>query len=174
HAVNSQTFPAFRLGALKQPLPGNVRPHVLFYPGFAFIADPASLAGKQEKRITVERNQNVHVAVHDLKIRNIANSAFKAGVFISTDEQRIDLFRSHRSANVGVTPLDFLTTHHELISLEQKRNLLRLARKHKTKGTNSNTSAADPHSSERIHFRHIDQRLNRNLLALLITFAARR
>src|SRR6185437_5771882 len=49
-------------------------------------------------------------------------------------------FRSHCSANVGVTALDFLVTHHELIFL-QKKVPADLARNHKTERNNSNSRA---------------------------------
>ncbi|PYR87231.1 MAG: hypothetical protein DMG18_00340 [Acidobacteria bacterium] len=100
HSIHADAFPSLGFRAFPQPLSGNVRPNLLLHLRFCLVSDPSRLARKNENRFAVEGNQDVSIAVHDLKIGNVANRAFETGVLASANDQRINIL-------VSVSPLQF-------------------------------------------------------------------
>ena len=64
-------------------------------------------AGKTQSWIALERNHRINVAVHDFEAGDVADGAFKAGVFVAADDERVEIFFGHGLARVFVAAVDF-------------------------------------------------------------------
>jgi hypothetical protein len=83
---------------------------MILHPRFALVANPARLARKHERGLAFEREQDVHVAVHDLESRHVEHRAFEPRILVSAHQQGIQIFLGHARAHVPVPTLDFFLT----------------------------------------------------------------
>ena len=85
---------------------------MILYPWLALIADPARFARKYQRRLALERKQNVHVAVNNLEPRHVKHCALEAGVLVAADQQRVQSGLLHVRADVLVPSFNFFLTWH--------------------------------------------------------------
>ena len=108
HAVDANAFPFALLGTFADPTPWNIRPDLVFNPGLRLVANPARLAREYQRGFVFQREQHVNISMHDLEPRRIEHGAFKTGVLIAANDERVDSRRSHARSNVLVAALDFV------------------------------------------------------------------
>ena len=106
-SVHGDALPAFIVGALAQPAAGNLGPDFFLHERLLLVADPARLLREDQRRIALQRDENIHVAMNDLEARGVEDSAFEAGILVAADDERVDILFAHGGADVGVAAIGF-------------------------------------------------------------------
>ena len=75
-------------------------------PGLGVVADPARLAWEDDRRVPVDRQDDVRVAMKDPKAREVADGTLEAGVLGARDDHGVEAVGGGSLANVGVAALD--------------------------------------------------------------------
>ncbi len=109
-AVDGDALPACVLGALAQPAAGNVGPDFFLHERLLLVADPAGFLREDQRRLALQRDQDVDVAMNDLEARGVEDRAFESGVLIAANDERVDILLAHGGADVVVAALDFRWT----------------------------------------------------------------
>ena len=91
HAEDADALPFALDGAIAQPLAGNVGPDLIFHPRLFLVADPAGFAGKNERRLAFERDDDVNVAMNDFESGGVEDRAFESGVLVAADDERVEI-----------------------------------------------------------------------------------
>src|SRR3954469_13773386 len=66
------------------------------------LADVAGLGGEDDRRVALEREQDVRVAVHDREAAHVRDGALEAAVLGAAHEHRVEAIARERFAYVGV------------------------------------------------------------------------
>ncbi len=112
HAVHTEPLPSPFDASIADPLPRHLRPNLLPHPRLALVANPARFSRKHQRRLAVQRKQHVHVAMDDLKTRQVEHRALETCVLVSADQQCIQAFLLHLRPDVLVPALHFLLARH--------------------------------------------------------------
>ena len=106
----------------------------LLHPRLAVVADPARLAREDDRRVAVDRHDDVGVAVEDAEARQVADGALEARVLGAGDDDRVDAGRLRGLPNVGVALLD--------LGLRRRAHSLRLLSSPLTSAVSARLSGA--------------------------------
>src|SRR5580704_18026429 len=107
HAINADSLPSEFPYPLRDPLAGNIGPHMLFHPRFDFVADPTGLPRKHQGGFAFERQHCVDVAINNFKTGDVQDSTFETRILIAADDERVETGTLHGSADVFVATIDF-------------------------------------------------------------------
>ena len=72
---------------------------LLLDPRLAVVADPAGLLREDDRRVALDRHDDVGVAVQDPEAGEVANRALEARVLGAGDDDRVDVVRLRGLAN---------------------------------------------------------------------------
>ena len=99
HVVEPVDADALASHAVREPVAGLVDEHLVLDPRRAVLADVARLAREDDRRLALERQQHVGVAVHDHEARHVRDRALEAGVLVARDDHRVEAVARHRLAD---------------------------------------------------------------------------
>ena len=88
---------------VREPLARPVGEDLLGDLGVAVLADVARLRGEDDRRISLERHEDVGVAVDDLEAGEVGDRALEAGVLGSADERGVETVPLERLAHTRVS-----------------------------------------------------------------------
>ena len=76
--------------------------------GVAVLADVARLAREDDRRVAVDRDEDVGVAVHDRETAHVRHGTLEAGVLRAADERRVEPVALERRADVRMPAPHFV------------------------------------------------------------------
>ena len=77
------------------------------------LAHVPGLGREDDERLAVGRDDDVGVAMDDLEPRQVRDGALEPGVLAARDDERVELVRRHRRADVGVAAIQLYSEVHE-------------------------------------------------------------
>ena len=99
HVVEAVDADALAAHLIGEPLAGAVDEHLLVDPRRAVLADVARLAREDDRRLAVDRQQHVGVAVHDHEAAEIRHRALEAGVLVAAHDHGVEAVARRRLAD---------------------------------------------------------------------------
>ena len=95
---------------IAEPLARDLGPYVILYPGLRLVADPARFSRKNKCRFTLQWEEDIHIAVDDLKTGHIKDRALKPGVLVPAHQERIQFRLLHVGADILIAPFNLFLT----------------------------------------------------------------
>ena len=77
------------------------------------LAHVARLAGKDDRRLALARQEHIGVAVHDREPGQVGDGPLEAGVLGSAHDDGLDSVLVHRLAHEGIAALHVRPAHHD-------------------------------------------------------------
>ena len=111
-AEDADPLPRPVADAVAEPLARPVDEDLLFDPGRAVLADIACLAGEDDRRLAVERQEDVGVAVDDHEAGQVRHGALEARVLVARHDRRVEPVAGERLPDPPVPPLDLRLIRH--------------------------------------------------------------
>src|SRR5581483_4108839 len=96
------------------PLARVLREDLVLDPGLRVVADPARLLREDDRRLALERQDDVGVAVQDPEAGEVADGSLEARVLRAGDDDGVEAVLRRLLADVRVPPLDLRLARHAL------------------------------------------------------------
>ena len=93
---------------LREPLAGPVDELLLLDPGRGVLADVARLGREDDRRLAVDRQQDIGVAVHDHEAAEIRHGTLEAGVLVAAHDHGVEAVPRGGLADEPVPALDLV------------------------------------------------------------------